>query len=80
VQSLQINKYYNYYIQYQKGKTSLDLNEARDEVVLGWKWHQLDHMQTICTLLQIDSHTSSLNFNRLDAFPDAQPCQSTECT
>ena len=22
--------------QYQKGKTSLDLNEARDDVVLGW--------------------------------------------
>jgi len=32
---------------YQKGKTSLDLNG-----VLGWQWHQLDHMQTICTSLQ----------------------------
>ena len=40
---------------YQKGKTSLDLNEARDGGVLGWQWHQLDHMQTICTLLQTDS-------------------------
>jgi len=30
--------------QYQKGKTSLDLNEARDDGVLGWQWHQLDHM------------------------------------
>ena len=29
-----------------------DLNEARDDVVLGMQWHQLDHMQTICT-----SHT-----------------------
>ena len=36
----------------QKGKTSLDLNEARDDEVLGWQWHQLDHMQTICTSLQ----------------------------
>jgi len=26
------------------------LNEARDDGVLGWQWHQLDHMQTICTL------------------------------
>jgi len=37
---------------YQKGKTSLDLNEARDDVALGWQWHQLDHMQIICTSLQ----------------------------
>jgi len=29
-----------------------------------WQWHQLDHMQIICTLLQTDNHasTSSLNF------------------
>jgi len=28
------------------------------------QWHQLDHMQTICTLLQTDNHTntSSLSF------------------
>ena len=26
---------------YQKGKTSLDLNEARDDGILGWQWHQL---------------------------------------
>jgi len=30
--------------QYQKRKTSLDLNEARDDEVFGWQWHQLDHM------------------------------------
>ena len=34
---------------YQKGKTSLDLNKAGDDGVLGWQWHRLDHMQTICT-------------------------------
>ena len=28
---------------YEKGKTSLDLNEARDDGVLGWQWHQLDY-------------------------------------
>jgi len=51
---------------YQKGKPSLDLNEARDSGVCGWQWHQLDHMQTICTALQTDNHTnpSSLSFYR----------------
>jgi len=33
---------------YQKGKTNLDLTEARDS---GWQWHQLGQMQ-VCTLLQ----------------------------
>ena len=44
-------------------------------------WHQLDDMQTICTSLQTDNHTStsSVNFYRPDALPDAQPTyQSTE--
>jgi len=47
--------------QYQIGKTNLDFAEARDSE---WQWHQLDHMQTICTSLQTDNHnsTSSLNF------------------
>ena len=45
---------------YQKGKTSLDLNEVwGDGMVLGWQRHQLDHMQTICTLLQTDNHTNT---------------------
>jgi len=57
----------------QKVKTSLDLNEARDDGVWGWQWHQLDHMQTICALLQTDNHTnpSSLKFYSLDALSDA---------
>ena len=46
--------------------TRLDLNETRDHRVLGWQWHQLDHMQTICI-------TSSLNVYKPDALPDAQP-------
>ena len=43
-------------------------------------WHQLDHMQKICTSLQTDKHinTSSLNSYRPDALPDAQLCHSTE--
>jgi len=42
------------------------------------QWHQLDHMQTTCTSLQADNHinTSSLNFYRLDALPDAEPTVS----
>ena len=32
---------------YQEGKTSLDLNDARDNGVLGWQWCQMDRMQTI---------------------------------
>jgi len=46
--------------------------------LMGWQWHQLDHMQVICTSLQTDSHasTSSLNFYRLDALSDAQPTVS----
>jgi len=28
--------------QYQKGKTNLDISEARDSE---WQWHQLGHMQ-----------------------------------
>jgi len=42
--------------------------------VWGWRWHHLDHMQTICTSLQTDNHTntSSFNFYRPDALPDAQ--------
>jgi len=32
--------------------------------MIGWQWHQLDHMQIICTSLQTDNHasTSPLNF------------------
>jgi len=65
---------------YQKGKTSLDLIEARDDGVLGRQWHLLDHMQTICTSLQTDIHTntSSLNFYRPDALAGAQPTVLSE--
>jgi len=73
--------YYYYYLyffsrttwvsRYQKGKTSLDLNEARDDGVSGW-WHKLDNVQTICTSLQkfreittSAAHHSVEGFNRL---------------
>jgi len=44
----------------------------------GMQWHKLDHIQTICTLLQTDNHTntSSLNFYRPYALHDTQPTVS----
>jgi len=44
---------------YQKARTSLDLIKAKDNGVLGWLWHQLDNMKTICTSLQTDNHTNT---------------------
>ena len=50
--------------------------------MIGWQWHQLDHMQIICTSLQTDNHTSTHSvFYRPDAFlPPNQQHQSTEGT
>jgi len=52
---------------YHKGKTSLDLSEARDDGVFWMLWHHLDHMQTICTSLQTDNHTNTPSLNFLQA-------------
>jgi len=30
--------------------------------MMGWQWHQLDHMQIICTSLQTDNHASTSSF------------------
>jgi len=76
--------YYYYYIRlttttsvswHQKGKPFWILLE---QGMIGWQWHQLDHMQIICTSLQTDNHasTSSLSFYRPDALPAAQPTVS----
>jgi len=35
---------------HQKGRTILDYNEARDDSVVDWQWHQPDHMQIILHL------------------------------
>jgi len=45
---------------------------------MGWQWHRLDSVQIMRTLLQTDNHasTSSLNFYRPGALPDAQPTVS----
>jgi len=60
---------------YQKGKTSLDLNVARGYGVLGWQWHQLDHMKQSaphCRQITTPKPHHSIIY-RLDALHDAQP-------
>ena len=65
---------------HQKGSTNLDFNEARDDGDMQLQWHHLDHMQVIYTSLQTDNHisSSSLNFYRPDALPDAQTTVSKQ--
>jgi len=48
--------------------------------MMGWQWHQLDHMQIICTTLQTDNHAGTHHsfFYRPDALPDAQPTVSKQ--
>jgi len=60
--------------QYQKGKTNLDLTEARDSE---WQWHQLGHMQ-VCTSPQTDNHASTLPLMFLLAgCPSCRPTNNT---
>jgi len=58
---------------HQKGKPFWILLEQQ---IVGW--HQLDHMQIMCTSLHTDNHasTSPLSFYRPDALPAAQPTAS----
>jgi len=30
--------------------------------MMGWQWHQLDHVQIICTSLQTDNHANTQFF------------------
>ena len=51
-----------------------------------WQWHQLDHMQIICTSLQTDNHSSTSSPQRsvftgqMRMLPPNQQRQSTERT
>ena len=53
---------------HQKGKQFSILLEQE---MMGWQWHQLDHMQVICISLRTDNHsrTSPLSFYRPDPLP-----------
>jgi len=45
--------------------------------MMEWQWHQQDHMQIICDLLQTDNNPStSPVFYRPDALLDTQPTVS----
>jgi len=63
-------------VSHQKDKTDLDFTEARDSE---WQWHQLSHMQTICTSLQTDSHASTPPLSFLQAgCPSCRPTNSVK--
>jgi len=62
--------------QNQKGKPLWILVEQE---TMGWQWYHLDHMQIICTSLQMDNHVSTSFFTGQMPFllPNQQR-QSTE--
>jgi len=65
---------------YQKGKSSLDLNEATDDGVLrcgGISWTVCKQSASRCRQITTPACTSSHNFYRPDALPDAQSTVST---
>jgi len=89
-----LHYYYYYYIhlmaflsrttsvrQHQKGKPFWILLEQEK---MGWQWHELDHMQILCTSLQADNHASPLPLTThfftgwMPFVPPNQQCQSTE--
>jgi len=47
--------------------------------MMGWQWHQLDHMQIICTSLQTDNHASisPLKFSQAGC-PSCRPTNSVK--
>jgi len=47
--------------------------------MMAWQWHQLDHMQIICTSLQTDNHASTPPLNLLQAgCPSCCPTNSVK--
>jgi len=48
-----------------------------EQEMVGWLWHQLDHIQFICTSLQTDNHTSTSPLRFLQArCPSCRPTNS----
>jgi len=65
--------------QHQKGKPFWILLEQEMMGVALWRWHQLDHMQIICTSLQTDNHASISPFSFLQArCPSCHPTNSVK--
>ena len=63
---------------YLKGKTMLDINEARGEGVLGWQWHWPDHRQTDCILIQTPTCHHLIFTGQMLSVTSNQQCQSTK--
>jgi len=59
--------------QHQKGQPFWILLEQE---MMGWQWHQVDHMQFIRTSLQTNNHVSTSPLRFTDALPAAQPTTS----
>jgi len=60
---------------HQKGKPYWILMKQE---MMGWQWHQLDHMQIICTSFQTDNNAgiSPLSILKPNALPAAKPTAS----
>jgi len=49
-----------------------------EQEMMGWQWHQLDHMQVICSL-QRDNHASTSALSFLKAgYPSCRPTNSVK--
>jgi len=60
---------------YQKGKTNLEFNKARDSE---WQWQKLGHM-LLCTSVQTDNHASTPPLSFLQAgSPSCRPINSVK--
>jgi len=47
--------------------------------MMAWQWHQLEHMQIICTSLQTENHASTSTLNFLQAgCPSCRPTNSVK--
>jgi len=62
---------------HQKGKTFWILMKQE---MTRWQWHQLDHVQIICTSLQIDNHASTSPLSLTGCMPFLLPTQQRQST
>jgi len=60
---------------HQKGKPFAILLEQE---IMGWQWHQLDHMQVICTSLHTDNHASTSPLSGVYIYAVSQKKDTTQ--
>jgi len=61
---------------HQKDKTNLDLMKQE---MMGWQWHQLDHMQIICTSRQTDNHASTSPVSFITGWMPFKALKANDC-